>query len=41
MNTKGLGSFSDHYKAVVDFTGGVTIAGSGLAFCVKGFRNGI
>ena len=41
VNTGGSGSFSDCYKAVVGFTGGVTIAGSGLAFRVKGFRNSI
>ena len=41
MNTRGSSSFSDRYKAVVGFIGGVTIAGSGLAFRVKGFRNGV
>ena len=41
MNTGGFSSFSDCYKAVIGFIGGVTIAGSGLAFRVKGFRNSI
>ena len=41
VNTRGSSSFSDCYKAVVNSIGGVTIAGSGLAFRVKGFRNGV
>ena len=41
MNTRGFNGFSDYYKAVVGFIGGVTITGSGLAFRVKGFRNGV
>ena len=41
MNTKGLGSFSDYYKAVVSFIGGVTIASLGLTFRVLAFRNDI
>ena len=41
INTEGSGSFSDYYKAVVGSIGGVTIAGSGLIFRVKGSRNGI
>ena len=41
VNTGGFSSFSDCYKAVVGSIGGVAIASSGLAFRVKGFRNGI
>ena len=41
INTGGFGSFSDCYKTVVGFIGGVTIASLGLAFRVKGFRNSI
>ena len=41
MNTEGSGSFLDRYKAVISFIGGVTIAGLGFAFRVKGFKNGI
>ena len=41
MNTGGLGSFSDHYKAVVGFIGGVIIANLGLAFRVLAFRDDI
>ena len=41
MNTRGSGSFSDHFKAVVDFIGGVTIANSGLAFHISAFRDDI
>ena len=41
MNTGGFSSFLDCYKAVISFIGGVTIAGLGLAFRVKGSRNGI
>ena len=41
MNTGGSSSFSDRYKAVVGFIGGVTIASLGLVFRVKGFGNGV
>ena len=41
VNIRGSGSFLDHYKAVVGSIGGVTIAGLGLAFRVKGFRNSV
>ena len=41
INTGGSGSFSDRYKAVVGCIGGVIIAGSGLAFRVKGSGNSI
>ena len=41
MNIKGLGDFSDCYKAVVGSIGGVTIASSGLAFRVLAFRDDI
>ena len=41
VNTRGFSSFSDYYKAVVSFIGGVTIASLGLVFRVKGFRNGV
>jgi hypothetical protein len=34
VNTGGSSSFSDRCEAVVGSTGGVTIAGSGLAFRV-------
>ena len=34
VNTRGLGSFLDHYKAVVGSIGGVIIAGLGLIFRV-------
>ena len=41
VNTGGSSSFSDCCKAVVSFIRGVTIAGLGLAFHVKGFKNSI
>ena len=41
VNTRGFSSFSDYYKAVISFTGGVIITGLELVFRVKGFRNGI
>ena len=41
MNTGGSGSFSNYYKAVVGFIGGVTITGLGLIFRIKGFKNGV
>ena len=41
MNTRGLGSFSDRYKAVVGFIKGVTITSLGLVFHVLTFRDNI
>jgi hypothetical protein len=41
VNTRGSSSFSDCYKAVVGSTGGVTIAGLGLAFRVLASRDSI
>ena len=41
VNTGGSGSFLDYYKAVVGSIGGVTIAGLGLVFRVKGSGNSI
>ena len=41
MNTGGSGSFSNCCKAVVGSIGGVTIAGLGLVFRVKGFKNSV
>ena len=41
MNTRGSGSFLDHYGTVVGFIGGITIAGLGLTFRVLAFSNGV
>ena len=39
MNIGGSGNRLDYYGAVVSSTGGITIAGLGLAFRVLAFSN--
>jgi len=39
VNIGGSGNRSDHYSAVVGSTGGITIAGLGLAFRVLASSN--
>ena len=41
MNIRGFSSFLDYYKAVVNFIGGVIIAGLGFVFRVSAFRDNI